>query len=79
MKSTKGIANRQGDIQKKNNTPRIGATMAKRRGHKLASKEDETSQKIDDYLIRKANKVRMILTWKQKTKYATKLTISFLS
>ena len=68
MKSTKNIVTKQGTIQKKTNTPRIGATMAKRRDPKSPSNEDKTSRKIDAYLIGNTDKVGMRLTLKPITK-----------
>ena len=46
------------------NKPRKGATMAPRREPKAASKKHESNQKINEYLSRNADKVRIILTWK---------------
>ena len=68
---SKKAVNMQGINQKKKNTPRKGATMAKGRDPKSSTKEGETSRKIVDYLNKKANKVRMLLTWKGKTNNAT--------
>ena len=66
MKLTKKMVSRQGITNKKKSTPRNGATMAKRREPNSASEKDETNRRIDDYLSRNANKVHIILTWKQK-------------
>ena len=46
------------------NKPREGATMAPRREVKAASEKHESHQKINEYLSRNEDKVRIILTWK---------------
>ena len=46
------------------NKPRNGTTMAPRREVKALSEKDESNQKINEYLSRNEDKVRIILTWK---------------
>ena len=45
------------------NKPRKGATMAPRREVKAASENHESNQKINEYLSRNEDKVRIILIW----------------
>ena len=53
------------------NKPRTGTTMAPGRKVKAASDKDESNHKINEYLSRNEDKVRIILTWNQITKGAT--------
>ena len=46
------------------NKPRTGTTMAPGRKVKAASEKDESNHKINEYLSRNEDKVRIILTWK---------------
>ena len=63
-KATKLMRSRQGVTNKNKNKPRDGATMAPMRELKAATEKHESNQKINEYVRRNADKVRIICTWK---------------
>ena len=63
-KSTKKMTSRQGVTNKNKSKPRDGTTMALRREPNAASEKHESNQKINEYVRRNADKVRIICTWK---------------
>ena len=58
------MKNRQGVTNNRKNKPRDGATMALMGEPKAASEKHESNQKINEYVRRNADKVRIICTWK---------------